>query len=161
MPFPLLNPRIVSRLRQLFNFRRTYSDDPVVEAVVVVNDDYTGSPTIIREASSAAAGTTALYTIGDTENFWLHNIYLAGVATTLQESVDFRVQATIDGAVRTLALIFDTTNAAFNLAVTRNFDRPLLIDRGTTINLVQGAGATPGSCFASIAGYGDKSGTGE
>jgi len=60
--FPLLNPRLVERFRKLFNFRRTYMDDPVIAPVVVVNDVYSESRQVTANAERTTTGTTTLYT---------------------------------------------------------------------------------------------------
>lgn len=143
---PLLNGRLVQRLRLLFNLRRTYLDDPVVEPVTVINDRISQSPQIIKSGVQTGDGDTTLYTTKDGRV----NSYVVFVRGSLQRaSTDAQAIYEITGVVngeRVRLWHFQSRNLTADRYSSGDEIPPVLVDPNTTI-LASIDGNAPASDF--------------
>jgi hypothetical protein len=105
--------------------------------------------------SSTTAGTTTLLPANTSQDFYITGVAMSMVASVLCDlsTANYSVNAVIDGSSRALISYGAITLTAQEKNIYREFNRPIKIDRGTTITFTTTA-FTAGVCLRLYAVYG-------
>jgi len=92
---PLLNPRIITRLRNLFGMRRTYLDDTAVYPMIQVNDQFDENIKIATASIAPATDDVVIFTtpVDPTTIFYIKDAEitaLSGVPNALTWFIDYQ-----------------------------------------------------------------------
>ena len=143
-----------ARIQQLSEVIPSQIADKVVP-VMEVNPKMLKYVNIVQRASSAATGTTAVYTTPTNAEFYLTSIMLSFSATVTNDQVGLYLSAfpfqTLT-AVRLLDINV-VTLVAQSQTFQKDYTYPIKIEKGTAINLVKAYAAGAGVYSCTICGY--------
>ena len=125
---------------------------PTIQPVLIANPERIVD--INKSSFRTATSIETLYTTPTDRDFYLTTAYLSNQSDATADNVTVVLNITLDdGSTDEIILLGKLTTTAFNKAISRSFDVPIKIKRGTTITF--GTGFTAGTSIttAGITGY--------
>jgi hypothetical protein len=146
------NPSISERARRIFNNQTNQEiSNEVLDYITPTIEIRPRLNFFLQDQTSLT--TKTIFTTATDKDTYVTNLTLGVIKDVTSTSAFSRLLATVGGVVQALARIPSQTLTPQSEIVSINFNYPLKLDRGTSIQITNSTDVANISCSATIAGY--------